>query len=371
MSRTEYATAMLSNVPPLQASLVLEDRLVTARNLNEQIAEWIKDRARIEEDYANELGRLSTRVISDLRTLGMFSPVWRQIVSSAESDSVSSSILAQKLRQEVEAPLRGYFERSKQDQMKALQDGLDNSARTLKDYEEDFTRQRRKNSNKVDSAEALLAEAKALWQNEASLAYGQFQGMDEARLVLLKESMARFQTLQLDKDQNAIQSREKILNVALSFEPKDEVSAFVAQLVANAGNYNSRQLPPRGSADSSNLGPPRFPTAPVDDAASIGSKDSSSKKGGAKLRSKVGSIFSRSGRNKKNRESAMIGGEKVSSVPEAPAAPTSSVPSRDSAQSLRSSATMEPIPVQRSYQNAKDQQHASREYDSKCQWIEV
>jgi hypothetical protein len=57
MARTEYP-AMLASLQPNQAVQVLNDRVKRINKINLEIADWLQERRRVEEQYAMGLRRL-------------------------------------------------------------------------------------------------------------------------------------------------------------------------------------------------------------------------------------------------------------------------------------------------------------------------
>jgi Fes/CIP4, and EFC/F-BAR homology domain len=60
LSKTEYAEALLP-LPPLHVVEILRSRMKTARAINEEVAEFFRERIAIEENYVRSLQRLHRR----------------------------------------------------------------------------------------------------------------------------------------------------------------------------------------------------------------------------------------------------------------------------------------------------------------------
>ena len=95
--RTQYANSILPTYRPVDAAKVLKSRIVSAEQLNSEVAEWFKERARIEQTYAEELERLSRRNFSSLQNSGLFEAVWMTILSSTRDNSKAASSFAHKI----------------------------------------------------------------------------------------------------------------------------------------------------------------------------------------------------------------------------------------------------------------------------------
>lgn len=313
----------------------MKNRLNGAKILNDEVAEWLKERIRVEELYANELNKLSKRGLgSSSSNLGTLAEAWTEIVNGLHENSRASEAYARRLRSDIESAIRNYSSKSTQwADLRTTHEGLSALAKQFNESEAALRKAKRKSQAKSGSAHSHLNEVQSQWESQAPMAFEQFEGLDEARLVMLKDALTRYQTLELDKAQSATKAAERCLNALLAFEPQEELNSFVANLVAQgepAATPSSRtptgepglvgSIPPpssngtfappnntnnirRSTTDSlydtsQRLAPPRsFTTA--EDSSSIKSKD-----GGAKLRSKVGSIFrsSKSKGKKKEKE---------------------------------------------------------------------
>lgn len=316
----EYANALLPNYTPTKSVDIIRERLNGAKQLNDAIAEWIHERAEIEDRYSQELEKLARRKLQIGNTksaqlheqvLGTFAQPWADIVSAVRANSQASSALAQKLRADIESPVRKYSSTNAQwgdirqvhDGLLAIADKLDSTS-SKKDF--------------GSGSGSRLQETRSQWENQAPYAFGQFQKVDESRLVFLKDALTRYQTLESDKAQVEQKESEKVLNSILSFEPIEDIRSFTARIVSgdldtdktlgngSAGLQRPPRQPQHSSSGHNHL--PRHHTndsLASDDSSSLyssgtagtneGKKDSAS---GFHLRSKVGSIF-RGGRKKK------------------------------------------------------------------------
>lgn len=333
----EYANALLPNYTPTKSVDIIRERLNGAKQLNDAIAEWIHERAEIEDRYAQDLEKLARKKLQIGNTksaqlqeqvLGTFAQPWADIVSSVQANSQASSALAQKLKADIESPIRKYSSSNSQwGDVRQVHDGLMAIADKLDT----------KNSKKDSGAGSRLQETRSQWENQAPYAFGQFQKVDVARLVFLKDALTRYQTLESDRAQVGEKESEKVLNSILSFEPIEDIRSFSARIVSgdletdkSFGNghvggplrSSRQQQQPQHSTSNHNSHPPRHHTndsLASDDSSSLyssgtagtneGKKDTAS---GFHLRSKVGSIF-RGGRKKKE-----SGFKTPASIPENP-----------------------------------------------------
>ena len=79
LSKTEYAEALLP-MPPLHVVEILRSRMKTARVVNEEIAEFFRERIAIEENYVRSLQRLHRRPpILGMANMQYFPPLSRYL----------------------------------------------------------------------------------------------------------------------------------------------------------------------------------------------------------------------------------------------------------------------------------------------------
>uniref|UniRef100_A0A060TC19 ARAD1D36344p n=1 Tax=Blastobotrys adeninivorans TaxID=409370 RepID=A0A060TC19_BLAAD len=306
--RTEYSNTLLSSLSPPQVVESVKRRMNAAAALNDDVADWIRERARIEHVYATELQRLAKRGLSGKGyTMGALDPVWTSVSQNLTDHAEARKGYARKLEEEVAKPLRNLMISSTPNratqwqEFKSQHQALAHLASQLQHSEASFDKSRRKHHGRSsESAQVHLAEVRSQWENQAPYVVEQFEGLDDSRLVFLKDSLTRSETLHVDACQNGIKHSESALNKVLGFEPLEDMRHYLV----NAKNDDfdiPQQAPSNGhdraqrvmSTDSGLYDSPapgaRANTTPslADDTSSVASKE----KSGAKLRSKVGSIF--------------------------------------------------------------------------------
>lgn len=314
-----YSESILANNAPVKAVDIMRNRLNGAKLLNDDIADWLRERVRIEEHYANELNKLSKKGLgTSSANLGTLAEAWNEIVHGLRENSKASESYARRLRGDIEQPIKNFSQKSTAwSDLRTTHDDLSTLAKQFMESEAALTKAKRKSQVKAGPAYSHLNQIQSQWESQAPLIFDQFETVDEARLAFLKDSLTSFQTMEIDKAQTGTKAGERCLNALLTYEPKDEIQSFVANTVVgdgssdtvapavdsglvgsiHANNHSSSNLR-RSTTDSTNdlstsqrIPPPRSFTS-ADDSSSIKSRD------GVKLRSKVGSIF-RSSKNKK------------------------------------------------------------------------
>lgn len=331
-NRTQYSDAILLSLPPNRAAEAVRDRLNRAKLANDEIADWIKDRLSIEERYAEELSKLSEKPMqfANQDSLGEFATVWETIVRGAANTAKSSMHAARRGHAEIEMPIRNFSEKSRQwTEVRTLYEGLSTLAKALMDAEENHAKSRAKHSSdaKTEQAQIRLAETQSQWENQAPFVFSQFESADNGRFLLLKEALSMLQTLEVDKSKSISQKSEAILDKLLNFDPQSELSEFADKAAKgeiqplksyhrhtfSGGNAASsisaavhkpkrmasgvsmnKPQPPEKSSSSSGFRNPLGRSNTGDSGPSTSS--------GAKIRSRVGSIFRKNKPKDRNNE---------------------------------------------------------------------
>ncbi|KAF5093411.1 hypothetical protein D0Z00_004074 [Geotrichum galactomycetum] len=301
--RTQYANSILPAYRPVDAAKVLKSRIVSAEHLNSEVADWFKERARIEQIYAEELERLSHQTFSGLQKSGLFEAVWMSILSSTRDNSKAASSFAHKIHHDVEQPLRHFSSQPQWEDMKTLHKELETLAHT---YQSNDDKLRKKSKHPDD-------ETRAQWESQAPYLLEQSEVIDESRLGYLKNSLTTFGTIEADYSDKSLKISEKILNNVLSFEPLDELAAFAAQVSKGEALQNSHHtfIAPHASnrAPSVSESLRNSTTNHSDgfsDTYSAGNRDEPSSSTPSKLRSKVGSIFRSSKKKNKDKGASQL-----------------------------------------------------------------
>ncbi|MCJ1380945.1 hypothetical protein MMC17_004054 [Xylographa soralifera] len=258
LQRQEYP-ALLTSLQPQQAVSVLNDRVKVIVKVNEDIADWLLERRRVEEAYVQGLNRLASRRRHDgpaIANLGVFQTPWQSIVSSTETLADSHAALAQKIEVDVERPLREYQSKNREMQgISTIQGNLAALARDLEDAqkrsEKALAKGGRADTKKVSSAISDVQGANQQWVSQAPFVFEQLQALDESRVNHLRDALTQLQTHEVDQLERSRLSAETCLNVLLNVDTADEISTFVAR---NSGG-TTRMPAQRPSRAGSNATP--------------------------------------------------------------------------------------------------------------------
>ncbi|KAK9245041.1 Muniscin C-terminal mu homology domain-containing protein [Lipomyces tetrasporus] len=124
--------------------------------------------------------------------------------------------------------------------MRAIQENLSSVAREIESAEDKVEKYKKKGSAKIAGAHQNVNNAVAEWDSQAPLVFEKLQGIDEARLVMLKDVLTRYETSEVDKAQRVVSLCEENLNLLLSFDPQDEIKMYGLQIQTNGVPHTAR-----------------------------------------------------------------------------------------------------------------------------------
>ncbi|OKL63733.1 hypothetical protein UA08_00900 [Talaromyces atroroseus] len=277
LSRQEYP-ALLTVLQPNQATTVLNDRIRLINKVNADIADWLQERRRIEETYVQGLRKLARRPqLEGGASLGVFQLPWNRITAATEALAASHEVLASKIEDDVERPLRDYGSKNRElSSMPTVQADLTNLAKSLDTAQKKLDKAKEKGSrgaDKIAAASSAVTEATQQWESRAPFVFEQLQAIDESRLNHLRDVLTQLQTHETDQIERTRQTAESCLNALLNVQTEDEIKTFAARLnggrepTLNRGNTvpAAAAAPAPAHSDVAELPPP----PPIqDDAAS-------------------------------------------------------------------------------------------------------
>ncbi|KAI1875118.1 uncharacterized protein JN550_002547 [Neoarthrinium moseri] len=304
--RVEYP-AMLANLQPLQAVQTLNDRVKRISKLNVEIADWLQERRKVEEQYVQGLRKLTQfRVPNAQSDLGTFQVQWDKIIQSAEGIAMSHHLFATKIEKDVEAPLRAFHTKKEVQNIQTIQGNLQNMAKELDDAQKKSDALSKKagktSAAKMDQATQKLDAATNQWESQAPFVFESLQALDETRMNQLRDVMTQYGTYEGEQAQQKQAEAEAVLNSLLDYHTADEVQAFAARITAGKPKVQSRAPTTRQSssfgAASSSLAPPPSINVPASSAVAEDDRSDHSgqreEKGSEnKLRSRIGTMLGR------------------------------------------------------------------------------
>ncbi|KAI1642921.1 Muniscin C-terminal mu homology domain-containing protein [Daldinia loculata] len=299
LSRAEYP-AMLANLHPNQAVHALNDRVKRISKVNTEIADWLQERRKVEEQYVQGLKRLTQfRVPNAQSELGTFQPQWDKIIQSADALAMSHHIFATKVEKDVEIPLRSFHQKKEMINLQTIQGNLQNMARELEDAQERTDKLSRKggkaSAQKVELAAGKLEFATQQWDSQAPFIFESLQALDESRMNQLRDCLTQYGTYEGEQAQSHQAEAETVLNSLLDYSTATEIQHFVAKTTAGRPKIEKRTTTARQSSSlsggNSSLAPPSIHAPAADDR----SEHSVFKEGQTenKLRSRIGTMLGR------------------------------------------------------------------------------
>ncbi|KAI9040857.1 uncharacterized protein KD926_007665 [Aspergillus affinis] len=281
LSRQEYP-ALLASLQPSQATNVLNDRVRIINRVNTDIADWLQERRRVEEAYAQGLRKLATRPqLDNGAALGIFQIPWQRIINAAEIVASSHEVFAQKIEDDVERPLKEFNTKNRElASMPGIQNDIAGLAKNLEASSKKVDKAREKGpkgADKLAGAIAAAEEVRQQWDSRAPFVFEQLQAADESRLNHLRDVLTQLETHETDQVERCRQAAESCLNVLLNVETADEIKTFAAKM--NGGRpVIPREQTREQSREQAASPPPAAPLPPLpripDDAASQRSETS-------------------------------------------------------------------------------------------------
>ncbi|KAE8366102.1 Muniscin C-terminal mu homology domain-containing protein [Aspergillus caelatus] len=258
LSRQEYP-ALLASLQPGQATGVLNDRIRLINKINADIADWLQERRRVEEAYAQGLRKLATRQqLDNGAALGIFQIPWQRIVNATEMVASSHETFAQKIEEDVERPLRDYHTKNRElASLPGVQSDLATLAKNLEASLKKVEKAREKGPKGADKLAGAVAASEGVrqeWESRAPFAFEQLQAADESRLNHLRDALTQLETHESDQVERCRQAAETCLNVLLNVETADEIKTFAEKVNGGRPVILRQQTSPTPAAAPS--GPP-------------------------------------------------------------------------------------------------------------------
>ncbi|RSM12864.1 hypothetical protein CEP52_002152 [Fusarium oligoseptatum] len=136
MARAEYP-AMLAALQPGQAAHTLSERLKRMSRINIEVADWLQERRRVEEQYVQGLRKLTAFKVPNAQSeLGVFQAPWNRIIDTVESIAHSHHQLADRIEKDIEHPLRNFHIRKDFQNMNTMSNNLATMAKDLEEAQE-------------------------------------------------------------------------------------------------------------------------------------------------------------------------------------------------------------------------------------------
>ncbi|ODA81057.1 hypothetical protein RJ55_04019 [Drechmeria coniospora] len=251
---------------PSQAVQTLNDRVKRINKINLEIADWLQERRRVEEQYALGLRKLAQfKTPNSLSELGVFQAPWLRIVDGVERVSQHHHLFAERIENDVERPLRSYQQRSDYQNMHQISTNLGSMAKDLEDAQEKSDKLNKKankaSTQKIDAAAAKLESASQQWESQSPFIFETLQALDETRINQLRDQLTQYQTHEADLAQRSQLNTAETLAVLLEVSTEKEIQDFSRRITAVRTRTSTRRMSIPRPPTSSSL--PPLPTSGV------------------------------------------------------------------------------------------------------------
>ncbi|RPA79098.1 hypothetical protein BJ508DRAFT_145823 [Ascobolus immersus RN42] len=213
----------------------MKDRLRRAQTVNAEIADWIQERRRVEDQYAQALTKLARKNIpQDLQDLGVFQTAWTKLVKSTQDLAQAHTTFSHSLEKDVERRLRDFVNTNKEwSEFRKVEPSLSKIAEEvdLAEKKSDKLKKRgtKAQAQKVADAASGVEKAMNEWESQAPFVFEQLQQVDEVRIGNLRDALTQYHTLEADCAQKAMQYAQDSLTTLLDVNPNDEIKAFASR----------------------------------------------------------------------------------------------------------------------------------------------
>ncbi|KAG2186247.1 hypothetical protein INT43_002685 [Umbelopsis isabellina] len=205
-----YVRAFLTETPEVGLD-ILQSRFSNAQKLDTELAEYFKERAQIEDQYAKSLVKATKKLfMSDPTILGHLAPVWTKLQGELTEVSNIHGAMSHSILNEIEAELRTAPQRyQKSNQGKKA---IDRGGSIL------FKR--------GASSKSLNQDVDPSWFMKGPDILAEVETDDRQRLQRLSNLIQKFEEIQAEHLRQRISMADTTLSTCLSYVPDDEIKDF-------------------------------------------------------------------------------------------------------------------------------------------------
>lgn len=237
----QFVEAFLTEKPKDGIDAV-QSRLRKGQKLTDELAEYFRERALIEDQYARNLVKLSRKTfISDKTALGTMQPLWHKLSEEIIDIANIHGSMAQTITDDVERPIRSIWANDKN--LAAVRNMEPSMAKYIKDYDElqlklqkhqkllekaGGGKKQEEAQNKLRVYQQNLNDLKRRWSQEGPTYLDACQAIDVHRFNALKESIQTFEQMQAEQMSKRMEHADSVNVAALSLEVENELNDFTA-----------------------------------------------------------------------------------------------------------------------------------------------
>ncbi|ORX98270.1 FCH-domain-containing protein [Basidiobolus meristosporus CBS 931.73] len=243
-----YVDAFL-NERPKAAYDILSSRLKDGKVLFEEISEWFRERAQIEEAYSKSLSKLGSKRLGQESNLGTFSKVWSTVIEETKEVAELHSELSKVIAEKIAKPLKEHvvedelWSHIKSHELpiakivKEYDERMLKVARAKKVAEKEKTVGKKATTSiiktltkakepKLDDSQRALDETIHKWTSEAPALIEKYHQIDQKRLETLKQHMGTFANGVIELCQNHLRIGEVTSKSVEAFDVQQEMEEF-------------------------------------------------------------------------------------------------------------------------------------------------
>ncbi|KAF9159066.1 hypothetical protein DFQ26_006942 [Actinomortierella ambigua] len=241
-----YTDAFLTERPHDGLDAV-QARLRRGKTLHEQLANYFKERAHIEDLYAKSIAKaFQKHFVTDTSILGTFTSPWERLSEETNELAALHGQLSLRIASEIEKPLRDYARLQPAWQNLTLAET--NCARLAKEYDEKqvkvtkYTKtvERVTSGKKAEQAEQKLMQyskqlesTRTAWRLEGPVVLQKYQDVDHGRLAHLKEMISNFEAIQTETALQVVEMSAKTSASVAEFDPVMDLELFASGAATN------------------------------------------------------------------------------------------------------------------------------------------
>ncbi|KAF9102349.1 hypothetical protein BGX29_004695 [Mortierella sp. GBA35] len=240
-----YADAFLTERPQDGLDAV-QSRLRKGKLLHEQLANYYKERAHIEDMYAKSITKaFQKHFVTDTQALGTFTAPWEKLHAETVELATLHGQFSLRISNEIERPMRDFARIHPEWQNLALAET--NCNRIAKEFDEKqvkvtkYTKAVEKISGKkAEAAEQKLMEytkqlesTRTAWRLEGPVILQKYQSVDQSRLDHMKQMLAAFEALQTETALQIAELSGRTSSSAAEFDSVMDLELFASEMSIN------------------------------------------------------------------------------------------------------------------------------------------
>ncbi|KAF8935756.1 hypothetical protein BGZ58_004808 [Dissophora ornata] len=224
----------------------VQSRLRKGKVLHEQLANYFKERAHIEDLYAKSITKaFQKHLVTDAQALGTFTAPWEKLNAETLELATLHGQFSLRISNEIERPLRDFARSNLEWQNLAMAEA--NCNRIAKEFDEKQTKVTKysKTVDKLSGKKAEAAEQKLMdytkqlestrsaWRLEGPVVLQKFQNVDQSRLEHLKQTVSAFEAIQTEIVLQMAEMSGRTSTSVGEFDPIMDIELFSSEMSIN------------------------------------------------------------------------------------------------------------------------------------------